>query len=118
MNSPFKGYLAVVTGASGGIGYAFAKQLAQQGARLVLVSRNIGQLEIVKRELEPWTDFIQIISADLSTAEGCGELIYQLEPLPHPVNILINNAGVGASGYTSDQPWSRLDQMCHSIWSA
>ncbi len=112
MKSPFKGRLAVITGASGGIGYAFAKQLAQQGAKLVLVSRNVKQLETVKQELEPWTDFIQVIAMDLSTAEACDELIHQLERLPYPVEILINNAGVGASGYTVDQPWSRLDEMC------
>ncbi len=112
MKSPFKDRLAVITGASGGIGYAFAKQLAQQGSRLVLVSRNVKQLEIVKQELESWTDYVQVIGADLSTAAACDDLIHQLERLPYPVEILINNAGVGASGYTVDQPWSRLNEMC------
>jgi uncharacterized protein len=112
MKSPFKGRLAVITGASGGIGYAFASLLARQGARLVLVSRNVTQLTIVKQELASLTDYIEVIGADLSTAADCDRLIHQLEQLPYPVEILINNAGVGASGYTVAQPWSRLDQMC------
>jgi len=112
MKSPFRGRLAVITGASGGIGYAFAKLLANQGARLVLVSRNVKQLEAVRQELAPFTDYIQVIGADLSTAEDCGELIKQLERLPYPVEVLINNAGSGASGYTVDQPWSSLNDIC------
>jgi short-subunit dehydrogenase len=112
MKAPFKARLAVITGASGGIGYAFAKLLAKQGARLVLVSRDMRQLEIVKQELAPFTDYIQVIGADLSNAEACDELIQQLERLPYPVEILINNAGTGASGYTVDQSWSRLNNMC------
>ena len=39
-------------------------------------------------------------------------MIEQLEQLPYPVDILINNAGVGISGYTIEQPWDRLDEMC------
>jgi short-subunit dehydrogenase len=112
MKSPFKDCLAVITGASGGIGYAFANLLARQGAKLVLVSRNVKQLEIVKQELAPLTDYIEVIGADLSTVTGCDYLIHQLERLPYPVEILINNAGIGASGYTVDQSWSRLDEMC------
>ena len=53
-----------------------------------------------------------MIDADLSTAEACDQLIQQLERLPYPVDILINNAGAGASGYTVDQPWSRLNDIC------
>jgi len=112
MKSSFKGRLAVITGASGGIGYAFAKLLAHQGTRLVLVSRNLSQLERVQQELAPFTDYIRVIDADLSTAEACDQLIQQLERLPYPVDILINNAGAGASGYTVDQPWSRLNDIC------
>ncbi|KGF71822.1 hypothetical protein DO97_15095 [Neosynechococcus sphagnicola sy1] len=112
MRSPFKERLTVITGASGGIGYAFAKLLAKQGARLVLVSRDVRQLETVKQELAPLTDYIQVIGADLSTTEACDELIQQLERLPYPVEVLINNAGAGASGYTVDQPWSRLNNLC------
>jgi len=112
MKSSFKGRLAVITGASGGIGYAFAKLLAHQGARLVLVSRNLSQLEQVQQELAPLTDYIRVIDADLSTAEACDRLIQQLERLPYPVDLLINNAGAGASGYTVDQPWSRLNDIC------
>ena len=112
MKSPFKERLAVITGASGGIGYAFAKLLAKQGSRLVLVSRDIKKLEIVKQELAHLTDYIQVIGADLSTTASCDDLIYQLEQLPYQVDILINNAGTGASGYTVDQPWSQLNDMC------
>jgi uncharacterized protein len=112
MKSIFKDRLAVITGASGGIGYAFANLLARQGARLVLVSRNVTRLATVKQELALFTDYIEVIGADLSTAADCDHLIYQLERLPYPVDIMINNAGVGASGYTVDQPWSRLDRMC------
>jgi uncharacterized protein len=112
MNSPFKERLAVITGASGGIGYAFAKLLAEQGARLVLVSRDVRRLELVKQELSTLTDYIQVIGADLSNTEACDELIQQLEQLPYPVEILINNAGAGVSGYAVDQSWSRLNDMC------
>ena len=91
-----KGKLALVTGASSGIGLATAAWLAREGTNLILVARRKEKLELLKKELLdsfPSID-INIIAADVSS----GEFISLLERLNAlNVDILINNAGL-ASG--------------------
>ena len=87
---------AVITGASSGIGMAFARQLAAEGYRLVLIARRENRLQALAEELNKSGTESMIITADLSEKEACYRLMQQLEPVP--VGILINNAGFGDCG--------------------
>jgi len=92
MTSPFDltGKLAVVTGASRGIGAGICRALIEAGAEVIGVARSGSDL-----------------SADLSTSDGVAELVSQLDALGRPVDILINNAGMAhrnpAESHTNEQ---------------
>ncbi|MGA2119112.1 MAG: SDR family NAD(P)-dependent oxidoreductase, partial [Bryobacteraceae bacterium] len=90
--------LALITGASSGLGAAFAKQLAARGYSLLLVARRGDRLEALAKELD-WQHRVRVetLSADLTTAEGLAAVeqrIYAAEDL----EILVNNAGFGTMG--------------------
>ncbi len=89
-----KGY-AVITGASSGIGTEFAKRLAKEGYRLVLVARRRERLEHLAQELD--TDCM-ILTADLSDMVECKRIMKELESVD--IDVFINNAGFGYCGET------------------
>ena len=88
--------IALVTGASSGIGRDMAKELAQKGYNLILVSRDAERLEEVKKELN--TE-VTIIPLDLSDQENCKNLHKQVKEKFGVIDILINNAGFGEFGF-------------------
>ena len=81
---------ALVTGASSGIGFEFAKQLSARGYKVILVARRKSKLEKVQKILKTES---RIIVADLSKREECIRLIEELKDLD--VEVFINNAGFG-----------------------
>ena len=96
-NTPTHIPWALVTGASGGIGQAYAQALAEQHHSLILVARNLQKLEQVASELRSRYDIAtKIIVADLSSRVGIEQVIRETEALQ--VDILINNAGREESG--------------------
>ena len=100
--------LALVTGASSGLGSDFARQLAQAGCDLVLVARRHENLERLADEIAQETGRRPLVRAcDLSSAEQRQALV---EDVP-VVDILINNAGVGVFGRFADSEWERVSQM-------
>lgn len=89
--------MALVTGASSGIGKCFARQLAAAGYDLVLIARRENCLKKLSRELEEKTGVkCYRIVADLSQREECVELLKKVKDMP--VHIFINNAGFGDFG--------------------
>jgi len=88
--------LALITGASSGIGRDMAREMAKLGYNLVLVARNEEGINKIKSELEKQYPTIQIRNyvLDLSIQENCYELYRQEKD----VDILINNAGFGLFG--------------------
>lgn len=95
----------LITGASQGIGYAFAKYYASIGNELYLVSRNQLKLFDVKTELEnQYHNRIHIYSLDLSKV-GSAKQLYEM--IDEEIDILINNAGVG---YTQHADRIDIDQ--------
>ena len=106
------GMTALVTGASGGLGVDFARELAARGANLVLVARRLELLE--QRRAELVTEYgveVRCITADLAVPEAREALARELEESGIAVDILINNAGLGLFGDFKDVDWERTDNM-------
>lgn len=90
---------ALVTGASAGLGTQFARSLAEHGVALVLVARDANRLETLANELrETFEVEVEVLPADLSDQTSIGQVEQRLSAFHDPVDLLINNAGVGVSG--------------------
>ena len=85
--------LALITGASSGIGRDMARVLSNRGYDLILVARDKNNLKKLQQEL---TTNVDIISMDLSDVENCKNLYEQVKD--KNIDILINNAGFGSIG--------------------
>lgn len=99
---------ALVTGASSGIGEAFARRLAGRRTNLVLVARSGDELEKLAVELRGGHGVsVDALPADLTTAAGCGLVCERLRVDGEPIDLLVNNAGVGTSGPFGEVPLER-----------
>ncbi|MEV4258646.1 SDR family NAD(P)-dependent oxidoreductase, partial [Spirillospora sp. NPDC049652] len=93
---------ALITGATTGLGAAFARRLAADGFDLVLLARNAERLAASARELhDEYGVRAEALPADLSTDEGIGRAE---ERLRAGVDLLVNNAGFGNRGAFLDVP--------------
>jgi short-subunit dehydrogenase len=103
--------LALVTGASSGIGADLARQLARKGHDLVLVARRQGALEELARELEQAGAVSTVIAMDLARPEAAARLVGEIEARGQTLDVLIDNAGFGdAADFAVAEP-GRLMQM-------
>ena len=90
------GSTALVTGGTAGLGAEFARQLAEQGHRVVLVARDAGRLAATAAELENrYGAATETIAADLTEDAGIAAVVARLSDPARPVEILVNNAGIG-----------------------
>lgn len=95
----YRGKVVVVTGASMGIGEAFARQLAAQGADVVLTARSAERLEALAASLRAQHGVRALpIALDLAAPGAPAALAAQIAQAGWGVDVLINNAGFGAYG--------------------
>lgn len=88
---------AVVTGASGGLGEAFARHLARQGSNVALVARSAEAMQAVAEDLERSNGVAtRVLPVDLTDRAARSDLIAELSAMP--VHTLVNNAGFGTHG--------------------
>tara|TARA_R110001599_G_scaffold64023_3_gene178482 strand:- start:55151 stop:55927 length:777 start_codon:yes stop_codon:yes gene_type:complete len=90
----FEGKIALVTGASGGLGSRFAKALAQAGAQVVLASRRIDLLKELRAEIEAEGGAAHVVTLDVTDYTSIKSAIAHAETEAGPIDILINNSGV------------------------
>ncbi len=92
--------VALITGASSGLGKELARIHASQGGDLVIVARSLNKLEELKTELEKNHGVsVYILPKDLSKVEAPEEIYNELDREKISVDYLINNAGLGGHGY-------------------
>ena len=97
ISEEFAGKVALITGASAGIGLEFAEQLHQRGASIVLVARRLERLqETANRMNSTRTESVVVLQADLADAEDLRKV--QKNISQSRIDILVNNAGRGSFG--------------------
>lgn len=103
---------ALITGASSGIGLAFAQVLAREGYNLILVARSEDKLNSLKQELASQHSIDAVVLVhDLTQTEQVQQLFEQIKQQSLTVDVLINNAGYGDYGEFADSDWEKLQGM-------
>jgi short-subunit dehydrogenase len=105
------GGVAVVTGASGGIGRATACALAAQGMRLCLSGRDAGRLQDVATEVGRRAPQVLVYPADLSTDDGIRGLAARVAADVGQIDVLVHAAGTIRLGNVESVAWDDLDEQ-------
>ena len=99
--------IALITGASAGLGAEFARQLSRRGEALVLVARRKDRIEALAKELGN----ARAVAIDLSKANSAAKLMADVKANGETVDLLVNNAGFGLIGRFADLDAKRERQM-------
>jgi NAD(P)-dependent dehydrogenase (short-subunit alcohol dehydrogenase family) len=109
VSKPLADRIALVTGASRGIGAATALALAKAGAHIIVVARTVGGLEELDDEIQAAGGSATLVPLDLRDHDGITRLAQALRERYHRLDVLVGNAGVGG-------PSSPLDHVEAKAW--
>ncbi|HEX3889021.1 MAG TPA: SDR family NAD(P)-dependent oxidoreductase [Phenylobacterium sp.] len=109
MGASLQGQVAVVTGASGGLGAHFARVLVAEGAAVALTARRLDKVEAVAGELAGQGYRAMALRLDVAEAERIAPVFDEIEAALGPISILINNAGVSGDGMALDMSIEKFD---------
>jgi 3-oxoacyl-[acyl-carrier protein] reductase len=98
------GKVAIVTGATRGIGLGIAQVLAKEGARVAVVARTEADVQVVAREIKGFG-----VAADMLSAEGCTRAVRETQQELGPIEILVNNFGARAGTSWQDTGLHEFD---------
>jgi 3-oxoacyl-[acyl-carrier protein] reductase len=107
---PLAGQVALITGASRGIGLAIAKNLAAMGAKISVCARDAGNLIAAAADLERHGIKVLAVPADVSRATDIAPLVQKTEQSLGAIEILVNNAGIGV--------FSPIQEASETDWDA
>jgi len=96
------GRVALITGASGGLGAQFAKTLAKAGASVVLASRRLDRLKDLRSQLESEGLQAHVVLMDVSMKSSIVKAVEHIEQEVGPIDILVNNSGVSTTQKIQD----------------
>lgn len=103
---------ALITGASGGIGYEICKIMASDNHNMIIVARSEDKLKEVREELIRLnTVDVRYFAVDLADEKERNRMISKIREQKLELDILINNAGFGDSGYFAEADWEKNERM-------
>ncbi len=114
MTDRLDGKLAVITGASAGIGAACARALAGEGARLVLTARREDRLDALAKELRALGTAVTVVAGDARDESTAERATAAAREAAGRIDILVNNAGVGNYKNLVDTSAAEYDDMMDS----
>jgi len=106
-----KNQIAVVTGASSGIGKAIALNLAKEGAKVCMVGRNIERLKAVANSGKPFSEYISVYKTDLEVDDDISLLSGSLQREFGAIDILTHCAGMISIGKIQESPVEEFDRQ-------
>lgn len=118
MKRSIKNSRAIVTGASSGIGYATALELAQQGAGVVITARREERLRPLAEQITALGRPVEVVVGDITDPATRQRMLDAAISRLGGLDILVNNAGVGATGLFEDASQERLRQVMETNFFA
>ena len=103
--------VALVTGASSGLGYRFAKVLARCGAKVAISARRIDKLEVLKQEIESDGGTCAVVPIDMSDRVTIREAVASVEEQLGTITTLVNNAGMPDAQWAVKQSDELIDTV-------
>ena len=105
------GRVALVTGASSGLGEQFARALSRAGAGVVLAARRMERLKTLRAELEAEGGDAHVVELDVSDTDSINAAVAHAETEMGTIDILVNNSGISIAGKLTDVTPDEYDQV-------